>query len=87
MKFEKTDKFDKELKNLSPIIRNKFFKNLRLFLSNKKHPSLNCEKITSPFYSIRINKNFRAIFYYPDSESICFTHVANHDIYKKLKNL
>ncbi len=87
LKFQKTGKFDKEFRNLSPIIQKQFFKNLRLFLNDQKHPSLNFEKINEPFYSIRVNKNFRAIFYYPDTKNICFTHISNHDIYNKIKNL
>ncbi len=86
-KFQKTGKFDKELRRLSPIMRKKFFKNLKLLLLNPQHPSLNFEKIQEPLHSIRINKNFRAIFYYPQKDIISFTHISNHDIYKKLKNL
>jgi len=87
LKFESTNKFNKELNKLSPKLKKQFFKNLRLFLFNKNHPSLNFEKISNPFYSIRINKNFRTIFYFKKSNIVCFSYIANHDVYKKIKTL
>ena len=87
MEFELSYKFDKQLSKLDFAIKKQFLKKLQLFLENKKHPSLNFEKVSPPFFSIRINKNFRAIFYLKTEALICFAYIANHDIYKKLKNL
>jgi mRNA-degrading endonuclease RelE of RelBE toxin-antitoxin system len=87
MQFELSDKCDKQLSKLDFKIRKQFLKNVQLLLNNKHHPSLNFEKINHPFYSIRINRNFRAVFYFKTENLIYFSYISNHDIYKKIKNL
>lgn len=87
MKFQLSDKCDKEISKLDLKVRKQFLKNVELFLDNPNHPSLNFEKLKPPFYSIRVNKNFRAIFYFKTENLICFNYVANHDVYRRLKHL
>ena len=87
LKFSTTRKFDKQFKNISSIIQKIFIKKLEYLLNNQKHPSLHIEKLNYNLCSFRINKNFRVIYKYSNTNEIELIFIANHNIYKKIKNL
>lgn len=63
---------------------NKLFKAILLFYQNRRHPSLNFEKLTGKagyMHSIRVDDNFRAIL--ETDSGVTFLFVGNHtDAYR-----
>lgn len=65
-------------------IEKQFQKSLHLFKENPNHPSLNNELLEPKhrgIYSFRINKKYRAIYFYYEENKIEIIAVTNH--YKK----
>lgn len=58
---EPTRKFDKAMEKLGHIQFERAEKSLKFFLVNERHPSLNFEGLSSGYYSIRIDRNFRIV--------------------------
>ena len=59
----------------------KFTKQLSLFLTNPRHPSLHTELLEPKelkFYSFRIDKKYRAVFSFKDSETLIILEINNH---------
>ena len=60
---------------------NKFAKQISLFITNPKHPSLNFELLEPKhlrFYSFRIDRKYRAIFIFRDYDTIEIIDANNH---------
>lgn len=89
MKFKHHSDFDKSFKKLPASVKNKFFAKLKLFVQNRTHPSLNLEKLEPKIlrkWSLRIDKNYRVIFEFKDSDMIFLLDIGPHDqIYKKIR--
>ena len=62
-------------------LEKKFLKQLALLQNNLNHPSLNLE-ILEPkhlrFYSLRVDRKYRAIFIFRDYDTIEIIEVNNH---------
>lgn len=54
-----TKRFEKRVKTLGPEERSRTAKSLKQFLANYRHPSLNFEKLSTGYYTIRVDLNFR----------------------------
>lgn len=59
----------------------KFEKQLRLFKADMRHPSLNVELMEPAYlklWSFRVDKKYRAIFFWRDARTIEIIDVNNH---------
>lgn len=59
----------------------KFDKQISLFISNSKHPSLNIELLEPKelkIYSFRLDKKYRVIFLFKTSKEIEIIDINNH---------
>lgn len=83
---ETTEAFDKLFEKLPRLIQKKALKQERLFRQNPFHPSLKTEKLEPKiknYWSLRVDKNYRVIFRFKDSNSVFFLLIGLHDwIYK-----
>lgn len=62
-------------------LEKKFFKQRRLFENNPFHPSLNTELLEPShrkIYSFRIDRKYRALFFYRGNEEIEIIDINNH---------
>ena len=62
-------------------LREKFDKQISLFISNPKHPSLNVELLEPKelkVYSFRLDKKYRVIFLFKTPETIEIVDINNH---------
>lgn len=86
MQVKETPRFRKSFDSLDGLVKKKFVKQFKLFLSNLFHPSLNTEKLQPKeknIWSFRLDKNYRVIFTFEGSEMIVLLDVGPHDIYRK----
>lgn len=84
MKFHFTEDFKKKYKKLPQPIKNNTKKQLKLLLSNSKHPSLNIKKMKDPrnIWEGRINRSYRFTFQIQNNIYI-LRNIGTHDILKK----
>lgn len=62
-------------------LRSKFEKQVKLFVANPHHPSLNTERLepkSLKLYSFRIDRKYRAIFIFISTETIEIVDVNDH---------
>lgn len=64
MKYFTTAHFDREFRELTPLIRKAFQKQIQLLLGNLLHPSLHAKKYdeASGVWQARVTKNIRLYF-------------------------
>lgn len=81
-----TNHFLKSSKNLPLAIQNKLATKLEILQKNPFYPLLHTKPLTgslSGFYSFRITRDWRVIFYFLDPKTIKLTEVAHRkDIYR-----
>ena len=84
MKFHYTENFKKKYKKLPQPIKKNTGKQLRLLLSDSKHPSLNIKKMQDPrnIWEGRISKSYRFTFQIQNNIYI-LRNIGAHDILKK----
>lgn len=86
MEIEVTDEFTKRYLALPLVIQKKAEKQERLFRANPFYPSLHTEKLEPKgrqVWSLRVDKSFRILFKFKDSNTAIFLTVGPHDwIYK-----
>lgn len=86
MKITETERFRKSFDALDKTQRKKAKKQFQLFIKNLFYPSLHTEKLEpkkNNIWSFRIDKNFRVIFTFPDTDTILLLDIGSHNIYKK----
>ncbi len=88
MKYHTLHKFEKKLIKYAKFDRELFElirKQLSLFETNEKHPSLRIHKLTGElkdYWSISINKSIR-IIYFIENNMAYFVNIGTHDeVYK-----
>ena len=81
-----TDEFVKRYKLLPASIQKKAEKQEKLFRQNPFHPSLHTEKLEpkgKQVWSFRIDRSYRVLFRFAESQNAIFLTVGPHDwIYK-----
>ncbi len=80
LEFRTTERFEKSLKILPKEIRNKFYKQLNLLLSNPGHPSLHTKRIqgVNDIWEGRVDYKYR--FTFNKYQGIVILRViGNHD--------
>ena len=80
-----TNRFKKDVKNLSNDGKKKLSKALELLGENPDHPSLHIEKITGTYniWSIRLSIHLRMTFTKIDSQTLILRRIGTHRVYKK----
>jgi mRNA interferase RelE/StbE len=83
MQIIQSGQFQKKYKKLPQQIKDKTKKQLRLLLSNPKHPSLNLKKMKDPrdIWEIRITYSYRLTFQQFE-EAYYLRNIGSHDILK-----
>ena len=87
MQLIQTERFRKSFDDLDIPTKKKAKKQFVLFINNLFHPSLHTEKLEPKkrnMWSFRVDKQFRVIFTFKDSEKIYLLDIGPHDIYRKL---
>jgi mRNA-degrading endonuclease RelE of RelBE toxin-antitoxin system len=83
-----TDEFKKLYLALPVAIRKKAQKQEKIFCQNPFHPSLHIEKLEPKgrqLWSIRVDRAYRIVFRFLDSQKVIFLVVGHHHwIYKKV---
>ncbi len=86
MEISLTDEFVRRYKLLPVSIKKKAEKQEKLFRQNPFHPSLHTEKLEpkgKQVWSFRIDRSYRVLFRFADSQKVIFLTVGPHDwIYK-----
>ena len=81
-----TEEFVRLYKLLPAHIQKKAEKQERLFRQNPFHPSLHTEKLEpkgKQVWSFRIDRSYRVLFRFAESQKVIFLTVGSHDwIYK-----
>lgn len=81
-----TDEFVRLYKLLPAHIQKKAEKQEKLFRQNPFHPSLHTEKLEpkgKQVWSFRIDRSYRVLFRFAESQKVIFLTVGSHDwIYK-----
>lgn len=80
-----TKRFREALADLPPPIRAQARNAFRLFLRNPDHPSLRFKRVhpVKPIYSVRINRDYRALGVREGDEMVWFW-IGSHGDYDKL---
>ena len=80
-------KYDKDFKKCTKELQSLIEKQKALFQQNPNHNSLHNKHINCKFadnmYSLRVNKQYR-IIYYKYTDYVDFFRIINHDIYDRL---
>jgi mRNA-degrading endonuclease RelE of RelBE toxin-antitoxin system len=89
-KFQRSREFARDLQKLSPQVREKVRKQLRLLLQDFRYPSLHTEKLQGATFagedvwSIRVDLDHRILFIIRQEESAySLIAVGKHDIYRR----
>jgi plasmid maintenance system killer protein len=62
-------------------LKNKYYKQIDLFVNNPRHPSLNTERLEPKHlkvYSFRIDRKYRTIFIFISAEEIEIIDINDH---------
>lgn len=84
-----TKKFKSQYENLSKDIRKKAEKQEKLFRKNQFHPSLHTEKLSpksKEVWSFRVDKNYRVISRFINSDRVLFLNIGSHDYIYRVKS-
>jgi len=85
-----TKEFEERFLRLPLSIQKKAIKQQEFFCKNPFYPSLHTEKLqpkSKELWSIRIDKNYRIVFRYLETNQVLFMTVGTHDwIYKIAKS-
>lgn len=76
----------KQIKKNQPKLYRKIQKQLLLFITNPKHPSLRTHKLKgnlSNTWSISIERNFRMLYYLSNEKLVFFMIGTNDEVYRK----
>lgn len=73
-----TKRFTKRIATLGPEERLRAAKSLKQFLDNPRHPSLNFEKLSTGYHTIRVDKNFRIVLKSTGAGNYDVVDVDNH---------
>jgi addiction module RelE/StbE family toxin len=79
-----TQTFEKHFMRLPLSIKKKAVKKEQLFRENPQHPSLRLHKLSgklSHYWSISVDRQYRIIFRYHNSNTIVFIDIGTHSIY------
>ena len=83
--FERTETFKRQYRELPFKIQKKFYKVLRLFQTNFRHPSLHCKKIQGAQHGEwegRVDRRYRFVFeWIPDG--VRFLAIGPHDVIER----
>jgi mRNA-degrading endonuclease RelE of RelBE toxin-antitoxin system len=84
MRLETTRTFDRDYAHLPHQIRKRADKQLKLLLSNPRHPSLQIEKMERhrDIWKGRITQNYRFTFYIV-GDTYFLRRIGSHDILKR----
>lgn len=92
LKFEKTEKFDKQYKKLPDNVKNTFKKQLELFLENPKHPGLKTKKNHSAsnvfgesIFESRINQAYRFLWMWNGENFVLLLAIGDHELVENKK--
>ncbi|MBI2578032.1 MAG: type II toxin-antitoxin system RelE/ParE family toxin [Candidatus Wildermuthbacteria bacterium] len=80
-----SSKFEKEYRALPIRIKKIAERKEELFRENAFHPTLKTHKLQGglkEFYSFSINREYRIIFEFADSDVVWFHSVGDHSIYQ-----
>lgn len=77
------DSFKKDFKRLPLEIQERIEKQLRLLISNPRHPSLHIKKMNDPrnIWEVRITQSYRLTFQV-EKDTYILRRVGTHDILK-----
>lgn len=79
-----TKRFEKAATALGPQERERAQKSIKQFLQNPRHPSLNFEKLSTGFHTIRVDLNFRIAMRKESADCYEFVDVDSHvNIYNR----
>jgi mRNA-degrading endonuclease YafQ of YafQ-DinJ toxin-antitoxin module len=81
-----SDKFIRQLEDLSDDIKTLVYKKIALFKHNPKHPSLKTHKlhgVLSDYFSFSVNQQIRIVFEYGKGKDIYVLKIGSHDVYRK----
>ena len=81
LRLVRTERFRKSVLELDKRTRKKLKKQLELFVSNPRHPSLRVKKIkgTRSIFEARVNDFYRLTFQYGEKGEIILRVVGPHD--------
>ncbi len=82
MKILVTEEFEKRYRELPKHIQQKLHKQEGIFQENPFHPSLHTEKLQPKkreCWSFRIDRSYRILFRFTDSDTITLITVGTHD--------
>ncbi len=77
-----SEEFVKQYKALPILIRKRIQRQEDLFQENPFHPSLHTEKLEpkkDQVWSIRVDRRYRILFQFQDSNTVIFVAVGPHD--------
>lgn len=84
MEIRYRNRFVKEYKKLSPIVKSVAKKKEVIFRDNPFDPRLKTHKLSGPldgFMAFSISHKYRIIFTFVENETVEFYSIGNHDIY------
>ena len=81
-----SSKFKKSFKKLNQCEQKVFYRKLKLFVNNHKHPSLRTKKIkgSTTLYESSINMSIRVIWKYENEKLILLLDIGHHDSLNKI---
>ncbi|MBW2058472.1 MAG: cytotoxin [Deltaproteobacteria bacterium] len=80
MKIYRSDRFKKSYGKLPDRVRNRFHKQILLFIENQKHRSLRTRRIVNtPYREFRVDLRYRVIFR-PYEDGFMLLDIGPHDI-------
>jgi mRNA-degrading endonuclease RelE of RelBE toxin-antitoxin system len=86
VKSRTTWSFRKQLASLPQEIRNQASSAYELFVANPRHPSLHFKRVhtTEPVVSVRVGRNYRAVGYIEEGETVVWFWIGPHEQYESL---
>jgi len=80
VKIYRSDRFKKSYKKLPDKVKNRFQKQLHLFVENQKHPSLRaCSIVNTPYREFRVDLQYRVVLR-PYQDGFMLLDIGPHDV-------
>lgn len=84
MKHKATPDFWEHYKALPSEIQKQANEKYKLLRLNPRHSSLRFRPVTSPYWSARVSKNYRAVAIHPESDVFVWFWIGTHTEYDQL---